>query len=96
MTTGGDRCFGTDWFFIGFPTTHPEITRIKEINFETGKNLSGSDDHDDNDDDFYNEGKKLRDMFYLLSSLLAALTRRGTLLQMKINITITITTSNSQ
>ena len=30
-------------------TTHPEITRIKEINFETGKNLSDSDDHDDND-----------------------------------------------
>ena len=64
-----------------------------EINFETGKNLSGSDDHDDNDDDFYNEGKKLRDMYYLLSSLLAALTRRGTLLQMTINITITITNS---
>ena len=31
-------------------TTHPEITRIKEINFETGKNLSESDDDDDNDD----------------------------------------------
>ena len=31
-------------------TTHPEITRSKEINFETGKNLSDSNDHDDNDD----------------------------------------------
>ena len=31
-------------------TTHPEITRSKEINFETGKNLSESDDDDDNDD----------------------------------------------
>ena len=72
-------------------------TRISSFSFQ----LPGDDDNDDenddgnsDDDDDDHEGKKLRDMFYLLSSLLAALTRRGTLLRMKINITIT--TTNSQ